>query len=680
MHGHPNRDGGPHASATEYRLQLCRVGFNPIPIIGKKPPMPAWQKRIDTSEGDIAIWAKTYPGAKSTGILTRVTPAFDIDILDPDAAEAVEGLVRARYDDRGHIVTRIGKAPKRAIPFRCKLPFKKIVVSLTAPNGAADQKLEFLCDGQQMVVDGIHPDTGLPYHWHGGELGLVKYNDLPEIDAAEAEQLIDIAADLLCKDFGYVRAKAKKARKAKSGETGNGRDESPDWGDLIANIHAGRELHDSLLSLANKLLKSGMDAGAVVNFLRAQMDESAAKNADNLRWMARYADTPHLVEDAEQFLRGEPEPVAPCAIDETLEVFKKWLLLKDMTPVYAVLGAVAANYLDGDPVWLGVIGPPSSAKTEILNSTSRLPKVVQAATVTVAGLLSGVPKRHQDKGAKGGLLRQIGDFGIIALKDFGSVLSMHTETRAEVMAALREVFDGAWTRHIGSDGGRTLSWQGKVGLIFASTGVIDSYYGVIGAMGDRFLFARLAPVRVGQFERALDHVGPKSKQMRQELAEAVARLFAGRKAEPQPITKDEIEQINSTISLAVRLRGTVERERRNYEIVAVPGEEGTGRMGLALERQLAGLDTLGVARKTALDVVEKVALDSVPPLRRRAYEYLRDCAGKVATPVIANELALPTNTTRRILEDLAAYGLVIREKGGDGKPDLWIKRGWEDDT
>jgi hypothetical protein len=71
-------------------------------------------------------------------------------------------------------------------------------------------------------------------------------------------------------------------------------------------------------------------------------------------------------------------------------------------------------------------------------------------------LLSGTPKKQHAAGAKGGL------------------------------------YDGSWTRHIGSDGGRTLHWHGKVGLVFACPGVIDSHYTVIGAMGDRFLLSRLA--------------------------------------------------------------------------------------------------------------------------------------------------------------------------------------------
>src|SRR5262249_14695329 len=134
------------------------------------------------------------------------------------------------------------------------------------------------------------------------------------------------------------------------------------------------------------------------------------------------------------------------------------------------------------------------------------------------------------------------------LKDLGSVLSMHPETKAEVLAALREIYDGSWTRHLGTDGGKTLSWKGKVGLVFAATGVIDSHHGVIVAMGDRFLFSRLAPAQgQAQFTRALQHAGATTKQMRKELAEAVAQLFAGRRAEARPINKDEAERIGATV-------------------------------------------------------------------------------------------------------------------------------------
>src|SRR5262249_49372418 len=156
-----------------------------------------------------------------------------------------------------------------------------------------------------------------------------------------------------------------------------------------------------------KMVRSGTSPGTVVNQLRALMEASTAPH--DHRWKDRFAEIPRLVESAEQLVKApEPQPAPtpqPASIDEVLRVFDHWLLLKDSTPILAALGAAAANYLPGDPVWLGLIAPPSSAKTEILNALSSLPDVAQAATVTPAGLLSGTPKKQRDKGAKGGLLQ-----------------------------------------------------------------------------------------------------------------------------------------------------------------------------------------------------------------------------------------------------------------------------------
>ena len=368
------------------------------------------------------------------------------------------------------------------------------------------------------------------------------------------------------------------------------------------------------------------------------------------------------------------------ALKQTLEVFDQWLLLEDPTPILATLGTVAANFLDGDPVWLGVIGPPSSAKTEILNSAASLPHIFQIATFTPAALLSGTAQKQRDKGARGGLLREVGDFGVLALKDFTSILSLRPDAKAEALAALRELYDGAWTRRIGQGGGRELHWKGKLGLIFACTGVIDSHHGVIGAMGDRFLLTRFNPVQKGQFKRALKHIGPKGQQMRAELAETVSELFAARRAEPQAISDDEIARLERGLALAVRLRGAVERDRRTRDMEAIFGAEGPARLGLMLERLLAGLDVLGVERERAMQVVESVLMDSVPVIRRDAYEYARqrrDLCGKpeeFKTNDLANRLGLPRQTVNYALEDLAAYGLVRRRSTESDKgkvTDYW---------
>jgi len=673
------------------RQQLRESGYCPIPLYGKEPPiygknnkhkgLDGWQTLNDITPEQIELWSKLWPDAQNTGILTQRVPTLDLDILNEEAAEGCENYTHEQYEDRGSFLVRIGKAPKRAILFRTDEPFAKIVINLSAANGNSE-KIEFLCDGQQVVVDGIHPDTQQPYDWFGGQPGPISRDDLPYIREQEARVLVDALVDLLVRDFGYTRA-AERPKKA----GGNGVGAPADWQYLTDNIQAGRELHDSLRDLAAKLITAGMAAGAAVNYLRALLTGSAAPR--DKRWQERDDDIPRLVRGAEE-LKEEKEEQArqaaqaaaatqaaqarpPSTLEQTLEVFDRWLILKDHTPIYAVLGALAANLLPGDPVWLGLVGPPSSAKTEILNSTSLVPNVVQASTLTAPGLLSGVPRRQQTATAKGGLLRQIGSFGIIVLKDFGSILSMRPDLKAELLAALREIYDGAWTRHIGSDGGRTLTWKGKVGLLFGSTGVIDVHYSVFGAMGDRFLLNRLAPIGKGQFEHALKHVGTGAAQMRKELAEAVANLFAGLGNQPQPmIDADEIYRLDRTLALVVKLRGSVERDRIKREIEAVHGAEGPARIGLMLERLLAGLSLIGVDRETALEVVETVAMDSVPPLRRKAYECLAVAHPRsISTTAVAKGVKLPTNTVRRGLEDLAAYAVAERLSQGQGKADLW---------
>ena len=365
-----------------------------------------------------------------------------------------------------------------------------------------------------------------------------------------------------------------------------------------------------------------------------------------------------------------PGPVPSSPIEDTLKIFREWLLLDNDTPVLAMLGTVAANKLPGDAIWLGIIAPPSSAKTEMLITLVNIPHTELVGTLSVAGLLSGTPRRQHAAGAKGGLLQKIGTSGLLVLKDFGSILSMRAEAKAELLAALREIYDGKWTRVIGADGGRTLSWAGKIGLLFGCTRVYDSYYGVISELGDRFLLCRLEPDKK-QFLHAIKHAN-RATQMRARLVEAVTDLFAVPLPPPRDISDREINWLNDILQIAVRLRGAVKRDYRTRELEDIYGAEGTARFGKALERVLSGLDCLGVKRSKARKVVRAIAFDSVPPNRLRVYQHLKTLKGRlVDTTTVAKTVKLPTTTTHRALEELVVYGLAERNPQGQGRPDLW---------
>jgi putative DNA primase/helicase len=192
--------------ATECRRALKKAGFDPIPVNGKKPDgINGWTQKIGTSDEEIVGWQASYPSHTNTGIVTRRCPTFDIDVSDEAAAESVESLIKKRFEERGRIIVRIGRAPKRAIPFRTNAPFKKIACELIDPGGKC-HKLEFLGDGQQFVADGIHPDTKQPYRWHGGDPLSIRHDELPDIGAAEAHELFDACVELLEREHNYKLA------------------------------------------------------------------------------------------------------------------------------------------------------------------------------------------------------------------------------------------------------------------------------------------------------------------------------------------------------------------------------------------------------------------------------------------------------------------------------------------
>jgi hypothetical protein len=129
------------------------------------------------------------------------------------------------------------------------------------------------------------------------------------------------------------------------------------------------------------------------------------------------------------------------------------------------------------------------------------------------------------------------------------------------------------------------------------------------------------------------------------------------------IAETERERLGDAVKLAVRLRAHVNRDARSREIESIHGAEGPGRIGLCLERLLAGLDVIGLDRDAALTLVQTVARHSCPPIRVKAFDLLNDAPQ--TTSAIADALRLPTTTTRRILEDLLAQGLAVRERGKD---------------
>jgi len=615
------------------RAGACTCGREDCTSPGKHPRTLQGLKDATTDTELVDSWWARWPGS-NVGI--RTGAASGLVVLDIDVATGGAGTLARLEHERG-------KLPRTAEVLTGSggkhLLFRHPGSATPNSAGKLGNGVDLRGDGGYVVAPPSLHASGRPYKW----------------TRALERGLADPPAWLLAETVPRRNGAA------------------PPVDDIIPE---GRR-RDTMLSVAGSLRRRGLTSGEIRATLMALNErcrpplELAEVEALALDVATRYPAAPESAIPA-------VAPAAGRALADVLAAFEKWLWLPDPGVVYATLGTVAANQLDGDPVWTVLVGPPGSGKSEALISTSRLPDVHATATLTEPALLSGSSRRERAATAKGGLLRAIGDYGLILCKDLGSVFSMHREQRAAVLAALREVYDGSWTRHVGSDGGQTLSWTGKVGLLAGSTPTIDRHHAVMGTMGERFILFRMPKVEgERQARRALRHAGS-SREMRAELAETVAGLFdAGLPRQPRAADAAESERLVRLATLVVSCRSAVERDGYSRDVELIPDAEAPARLVIVLERLLAGLDAIGAERQTAWRIVTKAALDSIPALRRAVIETLT--SGEASTTEVAEAVRYPTQTTRRALEDLTAHEIIERAPGGQGKPDHWSLSTWARD-
>lgn len=169
---------------------LLDNGYAVVPIQpGKKAPgFDGWQKS-SPSKTQLKEWIEHGHRNSGVGILTRDTPAIDIDVSDDEVAAKVEAWV---WDNIGAAPVRVGRAPRRVLVFRTTKPFKKMRSAKWRDQFGDTHQIEILGDGQQFVAYHIHPDTGKPYHWPNPDLNplQVSAQRLVELTVEQCQELI----------------------------------------------------------------------------------------------------------------------------------------------------------------------------------------------------------------------------------------------------------------------------------------------------------------------------------------------------------------------------------------------------------------------------------------------------------------------------------------------------------
>src|SRR5215472_16603672 len=222
-------------------------------------------------------------------------------------------------------------------------------------------------------------------------------------------------------------------------------------------------------------------------------------------------------------LNIEQQALAWAAVERLL---RQDYVKPDIEAVKIVCSCFAAHRItDHPPVWAMCVAPSGSLKTAILQCLVGLPTVHFIDEVTPQTFVSGrIPDREEgrrrrriEKREPASLLHRIGVDGFLVAADFSTILSMDERNRARILAQLRRIYDGHFTRQFGTE--ENLSereWKGRLTFLTGATPDIDHHYSVFRSLGERFVQVRWP--RAGGVEAAL-------KAMRQRT-NAAAELRA----------------------------------------------------------------------------------------------------------------------------------------------------------
>ena len=360
------------------------------------------------------------------------------------------------------------------------------------------------------------------------------------------------------------------------------------------------------------------------------------------------------------------DPVTPITVTRAHEVYRRWLGEDyDLEVLDVMLSVLASEQLPGDPCWLLIISGSGNAKTETVQASTGVGAHVVSTITSEAALLSATPANERAKNATGGLLRQIGERGVLVVKDVTSILSAHRDQRAQVLAALREVHDGHWIRNVGAEGGLTLTWRGRVVVIGAVTTAWDQAHDVIATMGDRFVLVRADSAGAGRApagRRAIRNTGSET-EMRRDLSDAVAGVLAG--VDPDAdltVTDAEIDRILAAADLVTRARTGVIYDYRG-DVVDAHAPEMPTRFAKELTQVVRGALALGMPREHAMHLAIRCARDSMPPLR---LAILLDIAAHpgASTTDVRKRIGKPRSTVDRQLQALDMLDVLTCDEDG----------------
>lgn len=332
--------------------------------------------------------------------------------------------------------------------------------------------------------------------------------------------------------------------------------------------------------------------------------------------------------------------------------------MADTHEVIIILAAALASQFPGDPVWMFLVGPSGSTKTEILRSLSTSDKIYTLDSITDKSFISGF---HSKEKGDCDLLPHL-DGKLLVVKDFSILLETGSQKEKDkIFSVLRHCYDGYYEAITGTMTEKK-SYYATFGILAGVTEVIDYYSKVHALLGERFIKLRTRYDRHASIQAAFRHSG-NEKQMRSEISEVVRMTidWYSRFAEKPTLTEETAQKIEYLADCTAILRSPIPRDYRR-EVSYLLSPEVATRLG---KQFLRLAESLFMLKSWNYKYLIRVARDSVPPERMKTVEYLKAFEGEETLTIIAQKTKQPRHLIKVVAEDLWLLNALERRLEND---------------
>lgn len=353
---------------------------------------------------------------------------------------------------------------------------------------------------------------------------------------------------------------------------------------------------------------------------------------------------------------------------EILTDIKKYMILegKDEYIIDLILATSLSIIYTNRPVWLVIIAPPSSGKTELLDIIRKVDKVHFLSNITAKTLFSG----HSS--AQGGfMIREVKKRGIILFPDFTTIINQDSRNRRGIYNQLRVIYDGVAGLETGIETGNTKVWKGKIALIANTTEAIETLKNSSNDLGERFFYYNYKPnvddskiISKGEFDEQIKLVVQKKVKV---LLESLKKDIEEFKVTEE--VKTYLLRVARFISIG---RSVVQRDSRRRDVELVNQPEQPYRIFNSLVSLFSSLFVINKDKKRTMSIIWEIALSTIPTLRREIFLILRKRDGSTSTKELKGSIKVSPSVLGRALHDMILQNMVEQVEGENEEENYFI--------